>query len=96
MLTLSILLCQYSNAQESFKKKYFISNKLANGIKLKKDIIVTFDNENDKEKDEILKKYEGIEYVDVVTEELIDGKKVTVTLHVKIDEAFKNCMDNNH
>lgn len=76
------------NAQESFKKKYFIPTKLANDIYLKKDTIVMYDAMTDKEKDEVIKKYIDSDYVEGVSEEIINGNKVMVTRRIKIDHEF--------
>lgn len=84
-----------SFSQESFKKKYFIPTKLANEIFLKKDTIIKYENMNDKEKEIINKKYINGEYVDVTTEELIDGKKVTAIRRIKVDDTFKKTLSIN-
>jgi len=95
LVAVTIFLCHFSNAQESFKKKYFIPTKLANGILLQKDTIIMFDNMNDKELKSTLKKYEDLDYVDVVSEEIIDGKKVSITRRVKVDSAYKKSLSAN-
>lgn len=92
LLTLTILMCQFIDAQEIFKKKYFIPTKLANGISLKKDTTIVYSNMNIKEKDIIDKKYVEGEIVDVITEEIIEGKKIVNTRRVKVDDTFKKTL----
>lgn len=73
-------------SQESFKKKYFIPTKLANDIALKKDTIIKFENYT--KQDSIKKMYKETDFIEVVTNETIDGKTSTVTRKVKVDDAF--------
>lgn len=78
--------------QESFKKKYYIQDtiKFKNGdaIFLKKDSVIMFKNMTREEQDSIKKKYEGIDYVEITTEEMINDKKVSISKKVKVDSAF--------
>lgn len=76
------------NAQESFKKKYFVPTKLANDIYLKKDSIITYDGMTYKERDEVIKKYKNTDYVEVSSEETINGKSILVTRRIKVDDEF--------
>lgn len=78
-----------SFGQESFKKKYSIQVQFGENIHLLKDTIVMYNNMNKKEKEEKEKIYEGIDFIEINTDEMINGKKVTIIKSIKVDSIFK-------
>ncbi len=79
-----------SSGQESFKKKYSIPVKFGENIYLLKDTIVMYNDMNKEEINKIDEIYTGVDFVEINTEEMINGKKISITKNVKFDSIFKS------
>lgn len=95
-----IVITGQSWCQESFKKKYFIPHQIKmNGgqyIMLKKDTLTKYKDLSLAEQNAIKEKFaSGEKTVSITKEEIVDGKKVTITQNVAVNENFYQTLSKN-
>ncbi|KAF2508714.1 hypothetical protein EYY60_16465 [Flavobacterium zhairuonense] len=85
--------------QESFKKKYFapkqIQMKGGQTIILKKDTLTKYKDLSQIEQQALKDKYTGVKNISITKEEIVDGKKVTVTQNVDVNDDFYKSLTKN-
>lgn len=90
---IAILFSGVAYGQESFKKNYFIKEKLKfefEDVHLMKEITDTlkFSDFTDKEKETLRNQYKIGSIVEIAQEKIINGQKVNVISSTKVDEEF--------